>query len=98
MIAPTNTRQNSPTNPCSLLKITLYNANGGLVLDWAVVVDNGVAYWYINGELAQTLENPKLESFNIGALQMNAFISDIELYVQAENADAYNAVVSEYLG
>lgn len=77
--------------------VTLYDANNGLTLDWAVVVNGNKAYWYLNGKLEQTLTSPKLESFNIGALQMNVFISDIEFYVEADNASAYNSVLSEYL-
>ncbi len=76
----------------------LIDAKNGATLEWAIVVNEGVAYWYINGELVQKFDSPKLELFNVGALQMNVFLSDIELYVKAENADAYNAVLSEYLG
>ena len=31
--------------------INLYDAREGLTLDWAIVVKNGVAYWYLNGNL-----------------------------------------------
>ncbi len=78
--------------------IPLYDANGGLVLDWAVIVNDGVAYWYINGELVKTFANPNLQNFRVGALQMNVLFYNIELYVMAEDAEAYNTVVSEYLG
>ena len=74
----------------------LIDANGGATLEWAIVVNEGVAYWYLNGELVQKFDSPKLELFNVGALQMNVFLSNIELYVKAENAEAYNAVLAEY--
>ena len=50
-----------------------------------------------DGELIQKFESPNLENFNIGALQMNALLYGIELYVKTENVDAYNTVISEYL-
>ena len=74
-----------------------YDANNGLVLDWAIVMNEGVAYWYLDGELVQQFDNPKQDLFNIGALQMNVVFYDIELYVKSEGADAYNTVLAEYL-
>lgn len=77
--------------------VTLYDANNGLTLEWAVVVHEGVAYWYINGKLEQKITSPKLDSFNIGALQMNVSLYDIELYVESENSNAYSSAISKYL-
>ncbi|MBQ3016278.1 MAG: SGNH/GDSL hydrolase family protein [Clostridia bacterium] len=74
----------------------LFDANSLLVLDWAVVVNNGKAYWYINGTLMETFDNPVLEFFNIGALQMNVAVYNVELAVKSENETAYNAFLSEY--
>ena len=79
--------------------LKLYDANDGLTLEWAVVVQDDIAYWYINGELVQTINaTTEFSYFNIGALQMDVVISDIQLYVKTENPDLYNKVVSEYLG
>ena len=78
--------------------LTVFDANGGITLEWAVVVKDGKAYWYINGKLEKIFENPNLQGFHIGAVQMDAFVYDIKLYVEYENVDAYNAAVSEYLG
>jgi hypothetical protein len=77
--------------------VKLYDANNGLVLEWAVVVNEGKAYWYLGGQLVQSFDSPNLGTFNIGALQMNALVYGIELYVKTENAEAYNTVISEYL-
>ena len=77
--------------------VTLYDAKNGLTVDWAVVVNEGKAYWYVNGVLEQSIDAPTLQSFNLGALMVNALFYDIELYVKADGADAYNAVLAEYL-
>ena len=76
--------------------ITLYDANSGLVLDWAVVVSEGKAYWFINGKLEKVLTNPSLSSFNLGALHTDAYFYDIELYVKSENAEAFEAQRKAY--
>ena len=76
----------------------LFDANNGLILDWAIVMDNGAAYWYLDGELVQKFDSPKHDMFNVGALQMDVVLYNIELYVKSENVDVYNTVVSEYLG
>ena len=74
--------------------VTLYDANNGITLDWAVVVDNGKAYWYINGKLEQTIVPVKLESFNIGALNMDVKVYDIEIF---ESGDAdYTTELAKY--
>jgi len=76
--------------------ITLYDASNGLTLDFAVVVNSGVAYWYINGNLEKRFATPNLEYFIVGAVQMNALFSDIEIYVKAEDEAAYYAEVAKY--
>ncbi len=76
--------------------VKLYDATSDLTLEWAVVVNDGKAYWYINGELVGTFDAPTLNYFNIGALQMNAVIYDVELTEKAEDADAYSALLEEY--
>ena len=59
--------------------VAKFDAKEGLTLKWAIVVDNGVAYWYINGVLVQKFDSPKLQSFNIGALQMDVVLYDINI-------------------
>jgi hypothetical protein len=63
--------------------VTLFDATEGLVLEWTVIVKDGKAYWYINGELQQTFDSPTLEYLNIGAECLNAVIYDIELSVKS---------------
>ena len=75
---------------------TLFDANNGLTLEWAVVVNDGKAYWYINGDLMATFESPTLSYFNIGALQMDVTISEITVTTKAANATAYAQLLSEY--
>lgn len=62
-----------------------YDLRGGSYsLDWAIVVDNNVAYWYINGELKQTLAAPKqgFGYFELGGLYMDMLFSDIKVYTE----------------
>ncbi len=76
--------------------VTLYNANGGLTLDWAVVVNNGKAYWFINGKLEKVFNSPNLQGFSLGALQTDAYFYDIELCVKSEAPEAYEEQLDEY--
>ena len=78
--------------------VTLFDATEGLVLEWTVILKDGKAYWYINGNLEQTFDSPTLEYFNIGAECLNAVLYDIELSVKSEDEAAFNAQISEYLG
>lgn len=76
--------------------VTIFDANNGLTLDWAVAVNNGKAYWYINGTLMATFDSPTLSYFNIGALQIDVTFSEIELVVKSEDSAAYSELISEY--
>ena len=79
---------------------------GNLLLEWAVVVEDGKAYFYINGVLKATMTDPTYDAndpskasfntFNLGALQMNMLFYDIEIYAENGNAEMYNAAVAEY--
>ena len=84
------------TNVSDTGAVTLYDANGGLILDWAVVVNEGKAYWFINGKLEKTFASPNLQTFNLGALQTDAYFYDIELFVKSENATAYEEEFENY--
>ena len=77
--------------------VKLYYLEDGSTLDWAVVVNEGKAYWFINGELVRQFDSPKLEMLNIGALQMNVLFYNIEIAVKEENAANYSNIVSEYI-
>lgn len=76
--------------------VTLYDANSGLSLDWAIVVNNGKAYWYIEDTLKGTFETPTLSYFNIGALQMGVQFTEIKITTKAADATAYAALLSGY--
>ena len=78
--------------------ITLYNAIGGITFDWAVVVNEGKAYWYLNGKLEKTFEAPTLQAFNLGALQADAYFYDIEICTKAENPELFGLILGEYNG
>ena len=79
---------------------------GNLSLEWAVVVEDGKAYFYINGVLKATMTDPtydandptkaSFKTFNLGALQMNMLFYDIEIYAENGNSENYNAAVAEY--
>ena len=79
---------------------------GNLSLEWAVVVEDGKAYFYVNGILKATMTDPtydandptkaSFKNLNIGALQMNVLFYDIEIYAENGNAEKYNAAVSQY--
>ncbi|MBE6635750.1 MAG: hypothetical protein E7617_06110 [Ruminococcaceae bacterium] len=73
-----------------------FDANNGLSLDWAIIVNDGAAYWYINGELMHKFDAPLLQYFNIGALQMNAVLYDIELIVKSEDSEGYTDAIAGY--
>lgn len=79
---------------------TKFDAHDGLILDWAVIVNGGKAYFYINGQLRKTFESFTFEYFNIGATQMNAVLYDIEINVNTGTTDspdaAYKAHVDKY--
>ena len=75
---------------------TLFDANNGLSLDWAIVVNDGKAYWYLNGKLEAQFDSPSISYFNIGALQMDVTLTNIEITTKSENATAYAALLSEY--
>ena len=83
--------KNDNTNGAELI-----DANSMITLDWAIVVNNGKAYWYINGELKETFESPTLEYFKLGALQTDVLFYDIELTVKSENETKYNSLLTEY--
>ena len=71
--------------------------SGTYTFEWAVVVENNIAYWYINGELVKTLEaTEKFGYFNIGAQYMDTWIYITDVCTKSENADAYNALVAQY--
>jgi lysophospholipase L1-like esterase len=74
----------------------LFDANNGLSLNWAVIINEEKAYFYINNELVEKLDNPTLEYFNIGALQMNVEFSEIELTIKSENETLYNEKLLNY--
>ena len=74
----------------------LYDGSSDLTLEWAVVVTENKAYWYINGELAATFNTVALQFFNVGALCMNAVIYDVEVTVKSENSTKYAQLLSEY--
>jgi hypothetical protein len=76
--------------------VTLYDANSGLTLDWAIIVNGGKAYWYINGNLEAKFDTPTLSYFNIGALQMDVALTEIEITTKSADATAYSALLSEY--
>ena len=78
--------------------VNLYDANGGLTLEWAIVMNEGVAYWYLNGELVQKMENPKLEMLNIGALKMNVAFYNTKVYTKAEDAGVYATELAKFSG
>ncbi len=79
---------------------------GNLSLEWAVVVEDGKAYFYINGVLKATMTDPtydandptkaSFKNLNLGALQMNMLFYDIEIYAENGNSENYNAAVAEY--
>jgi hypothetical protein len=75
---------------------TLYDANNGLELNWTIIVNDGKAYIYIDKELKEKLEKPSLEYFNIGALQMDVMVDNLELTIKDENETKYNSLISEY--
>ena len=76
--------------------VTLYDANSGLTLDWAIIVNGGKAYWYINGNLEAKFDTPTLSYFNIGALHMDVELTEIEITTKSADATAYSALLSEY--
>jgi hypothetical protein len=76
--------------------VPLYDATKGLTIKFAVVVDNGKAYWFINDTLVQTFYAPTLEYFNIGCLQMNAVVYDVKLTVKSENSAQYAELIEKY--
>ena len=76
----------------------LYDANNGLVVEWAVVVTGGKAYWYIDGKLVQEMDTPNLTFFKIQGAQVEATVFDIKLDIKNEDATAYNAHANKYVG
>ena len=58
--------------------------SGNLTLDWAVMVDNNVAYFYVNGVLKQTMTAPTggFTYLHIGGLYMDMYFSDIKVYTK----------------
>ena len=74
----------------------LFDANQQLTLDWMVIVNEGKAYWFINGALMATFEQPALEYFNIGAQQTNLVVYDVDLTVKEEKTEKYAAIIEEY--
>jgi len=75
-----------------------YDFNSVTTLEWAVVVNNGVAYWYINDELVSEVHNAnlKLEYFNIGALEVDVFFENIKIYSESDDADKYATELAKY--
>lgn len=74
----------------------LYDANNGLTLNWAIVVSNNRAYFVIENEVKEVLENPTLDYFNIGALQMNVEFTNIEVIEKTNNLLNYESLLSTY--
>lgn len=75
---------------------TLYDANNGLKLNWTIIVHEGKAYMYIDKELKENIDKPKLEYFNIGALQMDVMINNLDVTIKTENETKYTSLISEY--
>ena len=75
-----------------------YFAKAGIItLDWAIVVKDGSAYFYLNGVLKKTFTGTTYETLCIGAAQMNVLFYNIEIYTVADNPEAYNKAVANYL-
>ena len=75
---------------------TLYDSKNGLILDWAVVVKDGKAYWYLDGKLVQEMNQPTITYLNIGGTKVQATLYDIDLSIKSEDEAAYNAQMEKY--
>ena len=73
--------------------------SGTLTLDWAVIVKDGMAYWFINDELVKTFTEPSEGAFgsiNIGATKMEVSVYDVLIYAENGSSAEYNATVAKY--
>ena len=77
-----------------------YDATSGtLTLEWAIIVRDNVAYWYLDGVLRQTIvveDGEAITGLNIGATGMDAWVYVTDVCTEAENADKYASLVSDY--
>ena len=74
-------------------------SSGTLTLDWAIVVKDGKAYWFINDVLVKTFTEPTegaFSSINIGATRMEVSVYDVEIYAENGSASEYNRIISQY--
>ena len=69
---------------------------GPVTLRWHVVLHNGLAYWYLNGNLIyaeSVIPNSGNSVFNIGALKTDISVYGVEIVAKSEDEAAFNAVL-----